>query len=255
MLPYTFFPLTPKKNKYALLIPTLNEGKYIQGQLARMKTHDIFDIVDVFILDSCSTDGSVENQALKILGATGKLTITAGHQGTAFRCGFHEALKQGYAGVITIDGNNKDSVEDIPKFIAALEEGIDFIQGSRFAKGGQHKNTPFIRLVANKMILIPWVRMLAKYPYTEVASAFRGMSRRFLEDKRLGIERDCFVGYELLWYISVMAPKLKYKVMEIPIKRLYPKGPTPTKITWGRCVGIIRQLIQLTLGHYRPKQK
>ena len=229
MLPYTLCSLTPKKNKYALLIPTLNEGKYIQRQLARMKAHDIFDIVDVFILDSCSTDGSVENQALKILGATGKLTIAAGHQGTAFRCGFHEALKQGYAGVITIDGNNKDSVEDIPKFMAALNNGFDFVQGSRFTKGGQHENTPFIRLFANKMILIPWVRMLAKYPYTEVASAFRGMSRRFLQDKRLRIERDCFVGYELLWYISVMAPKLKYKVMEIPIKRLYPKGHPPPK--------------------------
>jgi len=236
------------------LIPTLNEGKYIRGQLTRMKTHNIFNIVDVFILDSCSTDGSVENKALKILGATGKLTITAGCQGTAFRCGFHEAIRQGYAGVITIDGNNKDSVEDIPKFIAALDKGVDFIQGSRFAVGGHHENTPLFRLVANKLILIPWVQMLAGYPYTEVASAFRGMSRRFLTDPRLEIERGCFVGYELLWYISVMAPKLGFKVMEIPIKRLYPKGPTPTKITWARCFGIIGQLIKLTFGRYDRKR-
>lgn len=43
--------------------------------------------------------------------------------------GIYWALERGYRGVITIDGNNKDSIEDIPRFIQKLEEGYDFVQG------------------------------------------------------------------------------------------------------------------------------
>ena len=42
------------------------------------------------------------------------------------------ALQRGYQGVITIDGNNKDSIEDVLRFIEKLVEGYDLIQGSRF---------------------------------------------------------------------------------------------------------------------------
>lgn len=253
MLPYKINLYRSPRNKYALLIPTLNEGEYIRRQFLRMKKSGIFSIVDIFILDSDSSDGSVNDDYLISLGVTAKLVITSGKQGTAFRCGFYEVNKNGYKGVITVDGNNKDSIEDIPKFIEALDAGFDFIQGSRFTKGGVHENTPLVRLIANKMILIPWIRFLSHYHYTEVASAYRGISMRFLNDVTMDIGRDCFIGYELLWYMSVMAPRLGYKVTEIPVRRIYPKGPTPTKITCSRCFGIIFQLLNITLGKYNRK--
>lgn len=46
--------------------------------------------------------------------------------------GLHFALTFGYKGVLTIDGNNKDSIEDVPEFVAKLKEGYDLVQGSRF---------------------------------------------------------------------------------------------------------------------------
>ena len=46
-------------------------------------------------------------------------------------------------GIITIDGNNKDDPEAIPHFIESLNKGIDFVQASRFIKGGKgRKNVP-----------------------------------------------------------------------------------------------------------------
>ena len=39
-------------------------------------------------------------------------------------------LEQGYDGVVTMDGNRKDGVDAIPRFIAALDEGVDYAQGS-----------------------------------------------------------------------------------------------------------------------------
>ena len=53
------------------------------------------------------------------------------------RMGYAYALDQGYEGVVTIDGNGKDSVEAIPLFVEALDEGIDYAQASRFVTGGR----------------------------------------------------------------------------------------------------------------------
>jgi len=251
---YDYKEFFEKRTKYALLIPTLNEGNYIKTELIRMKAADIFNKIDVFILDSDSEDGSVDEDFLKEIGIKAKLYIHEGKQGTAFRAGIEKAFEQNYEGIITVDGNNKDSIEDIPKFIEALDNGFDFIQGSRFKKGGEHKNTPLIRHLASKLILIPWVSILAGYRYTEVASAFRGMSKKLLFDNKINILRDCFVGYEFLWFISMAAPKYKFKVMEIPTKRNYPKSKElPTKITTAGCFNIILQLINLTLGKYNVK--
>lgn len=47
------------------------------------------------------------------------------------------ALQRGYKGVATIDGNNKDSIEDVLKFVEKMIEGYDFVQGSRFIKRGR----------------------------------------------------------------------------------------------------------------------
>lgn len=44
-------------------------------------------------------------------------------------------LDQGYEGIVTIDGNDKDDPVAIPQFIEALRQGFDFVQASRFISG------------------------------------------------------------------------------------------------------------------------
>lgn len=238
-----------KKNKYALLIPTLNEGERIQSQLKKIKALSLDNTVDIFILDSNSTDKSLEFDFLKECSVRAKITIFEGKQGSAFRAGINEVLNQNYDGIITVDGNNKDSMGSIFEFVKKLDEGYDFVQGSRFMKGARHENTPFIRLLAMKLLLIPLVSNLANYRYTEVASAFRAYSKNLLTEA--DVLRDCFVSYEFLWYMSVFAPKNHYKVTEIPTERCYPKtGKIPTKISTKGCFEIILQLLYLAMGKY-----
>jgi len=240
-----------KKNKYALLIPTINEGQRIQTELKRINDSRFSDKLDIFILDSQSKDGSLEDDFLLSKNVRAILTVFEGRQGSAFRAGINEALNQGYEGIITIDGNNKDNVEALDNFIQKLEDGYDFIQGSRFMPEGKHENTPIIRFLAMKLILIPWINLLSGYKYSEVSSAFRGYSSRLLSDESINIFRDCFVSYEFLWYLSVQAPKKGYKIKEIPTTRIYPKqGKLVTKISTLGYLDIILQLIKLTTGKY-----
>ena len=156
-----------------------------------------------------------------------------GKQGAQLRMGIYFAFERDYEGIITIDGNNKDSIEDIPAFIEKLEEGYDYVQGSRFIKGGQAINTPLIRHISVKLLHAPVISLTAKHKFTDTTNAFRAYSKRYLKDERVQPLRDIFMTYELLAYLSTRATQIGYKACEIPVRREYPKkGKTPTKISF-----------------------
>lgn len=244
-----------KKHKYCVGIPLLNEGEKIKKELKSMLDNGIHNIADIIIFDGGSNDGSTNKDFLKSVNVRTLLIKTgAGKQGAQFRMGFDYILNQGYDGIITIDGNNKDGVEYIKDFIKKLEDGYDFIQGSRFIKGGIHKNTPISRYLAVKLMHAPWISFMSGFKYTDTTSAYRGISKKLLLDGNLNIFRNIFLGYELLFYMSVMAPKLNYKVCEIPVSRIYPKDTKiPTKITFSGNINIIKTLFKLNIGFYNKK--
>ena len=164
------------------------------------------------------------------------------------------ALQRGYQGIITIDGNNKDSIEDVPRFIEKLKEGYDLIQGSRFIKGGKAINTPFVRLLSVKLIHAPIISLTARQRFTDTTNAYRAYSAAYLQDDRVKPLRDIFMTYELLAYLSVRATQLGYKACEIPVTRAYPKtGKTPTKISFFKGNSeLLKILFKNAVGAYNP---
>ena len=222
----------PKQSKYCLLIPILNEKGRIDRELQTAREHGIPSLVDIVICDGGSTDGCTEAEQLKALGVNTLLTKTGpGKQGAQLRMGFWWALQRGYEGFITVDGNNKDSVEDIPAFIQKLDEGYDFVQGSRFIKGGRAVNTPPLRYFAVRLIHAPIISITARKWFTDTTNAFRAHSKKYITHPQVQPFRDVFAAYELLAYLSVKASRLGLRTCEIPVTRAYPKhGKTPTKI-------------------------
>ncbi|MBR3247817.1 MAG: glycosyltransferase family 2 protein [Clostridiales bacterium] len=244
-----------KTKDYVVLIPIINEGDRILNELKRAKDSNIPDYADIAICDGGSTDGSTDESTLLSLGVNSLLIKQdLGKQGAQLRMGIWWALKRGYKGIITIDGNNKDSIEDVPGFIEKLDQGYDLIQGSRFVKGGQAVNTPLIRLIAVKLIHAPVISMTAHQKFTDTTNAYRGYSARYLSDDRVQPLRDIFMTYELLAYLSVRATQLGMKACEIPVKREYPKkGKTPTKISFFKGNGqLLKILFRNSRGYYNP---
>lgn len=250
--------ISDKKTKYCVCIPVINEGERIRKELERAKEFKIDEVADIIICDGGSTDGSMEIEKLKELGVNTLLIKRGpGKQGAQLRMGLYFALNRGYEGVITIDGNNKDSIEDVPKFIEKLDEGYDFVQGSRFIKGGQAINTPFIRLVSVKMIHAPIISLTAKEKFTDTTNAYRAYSRKYLEHPEVKPFRDIFVTYELLAFLSVKASQLGMKTCEVPVRREYPKkGKTPTKISFFKGNSdLMKILINNMRGKYNVPKK
>lgn len=241
---------------YVVLIPIINEGDRIHKELKRAYDHNISDYADIVICDGGSTDGCTDEKKLKKLQVNTLLVKQdTGKQGAQLRMGIWWALQRGYKGIITVDGNNKDSIEDVPKFIEKLKEGYDLIQGSRFVKGGKAINTPFIRTVSVKLIHAPIISITAKQRFTDTTNAYRAYSERYLRDERVKPLRDVFMTYELLAYLSVRATQLGYKACEIPVTRAYPKkGKTPTKISFFKGNSeLMKILFKNLFGAYKPE--
>lgn len=251
---FDYKQIREKSSDYCVCIPVINEGERIQAQLHKLNS--IAKNVDVLICDGGSTDGSLGLEILSKQNVRGLLTkLGPGKLSAQLRMGYAFALDQGYKGIVTVDGNGKDSVENIPDFIKELENGWDFIQGSRYVKGGKAINTPKIREIAVKLIHIPIISILAGFKYTDTTNGFRGYSSRMLLDERIKPFRNIFDTYELLAYLSVVAPKFGFKTKEIPVTRAYPEnGKVPTKISpFKGNFGLIKILFNLAMGKYYPK--
>lgn len=251
------FELSPRNTPYAVCIPVINEGDRIKNQLAEMKEKLITDHADILILDGGSTDGSTELDYLHSQGVRTLLVKTGpGKLSAQLRMGFAYALTQGYQGIITIDGNQKDGVEAVPDFIRELTTGYDFVQGSRYMPGGQGINTPWSRHWAIKLIHVPLISLAAGFRYTDTTNAFRGYSRRLLLNPEVQPFRDIFNGYELLFYMSIRAPRSGHQVKEIPVIRRYPgEGQIPTKISHIKGNrDLILMLMKVLLGKYNPQE-
>ena len=245
-----------KTKDYVVLIPIINEGDRIKKELIRAKKYSVSNYADIVICDGASTDGCTEESKLRELDVNTLLVKRdVGKQGAQLRMGIWWALQRGYKGVITIDGNNKDSIEDVPRFIEKLKEGYDLIQGSRFIKGGKAINTPFIRIVSVKLIHAPIISLTAHQHFTDTTNAYRAYSARYLSDERVQPLRDIFMTYELLAYLSVRATQIGMKACEIPVTRSYPKtGKTPTKISFFKGNSeLMKILLKNARGAYKPK--
>jgi glycosyltransferase involved in cell wall biosynthesis len=246
-----------KTARWCVVIPVINEGERIQSLLLKMKNLNIARLADIIIVDAGSTDGSLQPEALKALDVRTLIVKHGpGKLSAQLRCAYAFALTEGYDGIVTIDGNDKDDPAAIPQFVEALEQGLDFAQASRFISGGNAENTPRSRDLAIRYIHAPALSFFSGFPWTDTTQGFRAYSAKMLRDSRLSVFRDVFATYELLAYLSYRAPRLGYKCVEIPTARRYPIGKIPTKISSFRGnFSVLTILFKACFGFFNPREK
>lgn len=245
--------LAERASRHCVVIPVINEGQRILDQLKRLQELDLG--IDVVVADGGSTDGSNDPDVLRGLGVRALLVKRdAGKLSAQLRMGFAFALREGYEGVVTVDGNGKDDVAAIPRIVAALDAGAGFVQGSRFIPGGLGINTPSSRRLAITLLHAPVTSLAAGKRFTDTTNGFRGHSRAMLLDPRVSPMREVFDSYELLAYLPIRAARLGYGCTEVPVTRAYPAdGHVPTKIKGRRGeLDLVRILLRAATGRYAP---
>ena len=230
---YQSYIFSEKKNKYALLIPVINEGERFVSQMNKMKENNIFNICDVFICDGGSEDNSSNPDFIKNYGCVGLLINVSDKkgQGVQLKQGFYQTMEMGYEGAIMVDGNDKDNVhESLPLFLEKLEAGFDVIQATRFTLGRKEANTPFLRKIGIRLIASPLISFTSGFHYDDVCNGYKGFSRKYILDEKMDWFRDEFNTYEYCYYPLVHANNLGYKICQVPTARVYPKNEVPSKI-------------------------
>jgi dolichol-phosphate mannosyltransferase len=246
--------LRPRRYNYLLVVPVINEGERIRRQIARIS--ELKPPVDVVVADGGSTDGSIVLANLEELGCRALLVKKGpGKLSAQLRMAYAWALDEGYSGIITVDGNGKDGVDAIGSFVTKLEEGFDYVQGSRYVPGGAAVNTPFDRKIGGRLIHAPLLSLAGRHWYTDTTNGFRAYSARYLSDPRVAPFREVFGRYELLFYLTVRAGQLGYRSVEVPVTRSYPAGEKPpTKISGFRGrIAMLGELFAVVSGRFNPK--
>jgi len=129
------------RSNVAVVIPALNEAlrirDVVQGALAQCDHVILID--DGSDDDTCARVADLPITVLRHDKRMGK--------GASLRDGFREALRRGYSGVVTMDGDGQHSADDIPRLLdAANRHRQCVIIGARLRKRAQQ---PMYRRLAN----------------------------------------------------------------------------------------------------------
>jgi dolichol-phosphate mannosyltransferase len=252
---FQYIEFSDKRSDICVCIPLINEGQRIRTLLERMNRLNLVDSIDVLIADGGSTDGSIKEDYLRKMKVRTLLTkVGSGKLSAQIRMALAYGVEQGYTGFVFIDGNNKDDPVAIPHFISKLENGYDFVQGSRYILGGMEINTPLSRHYGIKYLHAPLISIAARRRFTDTTNGFRAYSKRLLLDSRVQPFRDVFCTYEILFYLAIRASRLGFKVTEIPTTRAYPfNEKIPTKISPIRgSLNLLKMLMRVVFIGYNP---
>lgn len=237
----------PPTSKPRILVCTFayNEGIKIEAAVQRILASSPYETL---VMDDGSNDGSIEKLRsfpVKILSNTLNQGI-----GFAMKRAFEYSLENGYDIVVIVAGNNKDDPKEIPRLVAPiLQEGYDFVQGSRFLTGGGHGNMPMYRQFATRVHPVLFSLVARKW-VTESTNGFRAFRTSILLDPRI-LWRDGWLDkYELEPYLLFKTIRLGYRHTEVPVTKIYPPkslGYTKMKAVTGWW-SILRPIVYLGLG-------
>jgi len=205
--------------KYLIGSCAFNEGEKISRVI---KKYNDYSCYDVLIIDDGSTDGSFQNipDQIPLTVIRNERTCGAGH---CIRQIFDYAKVKNYEAVFFASGNDKDDPQDISKLKESIEEGNDFVQGSRYLEGGRHGGMPIYRKIATRLIHPLFFSLITGRRITDSTNGFRAVRLSLLNDQRINIDQDWLDKYELEPYLFYKAITLGYKVKEVPVKKIYPK--------------------------------
>lgn len=227
------------------IAPAYNE----KGKIGKVAKRMPKDIVDLFlVVDDGSTDATAEEAERE-----GARVIRMGSimgVGAAIRRGVEFAIESGYDIAVVIAGNNKDEPNEIVRLVKPIvDEGYDFVQGSRFLAGGKHGNMPLYRTLSTK-IHPRLFSLFTGQRVTESTNGFRAFRTSLFKDVRINLWQKWLDHYELEPYLYFTVIKLGYRTTEVPVTKIYPskkEGYTkmPPITGWW---SILRPLFLLGLG-------
>jgi dolichol-phosphate mannosyltransferase len=196
-----------------ICLPTYNERENLEPMLRALGGKG----AQVLVVDDNSPDGtgeiadrlSAELDYVDVLHRSRKEGL-----GPAYLAGFRRALTDGAELVLEMDCDFSHSPDDVPRLIAAAEEGADLAIGSRYVSGGSIGNWGLLRRFVSAGGSL-YARALLAAPVRDLTGGFKCYRRRVLET--IDLDAIDSKGYAFQIETTYRTLRAGFRVVEIPI--------------------------------------
>jgi dolichol-phosphate mannosyltransferase len=226
-----------------IVIPAYNEQGKI-GCVVKKIPSDLAD--EVVVVNDCSTDQTAleaENAGAIIINHKQNRGVGAG-----IRSGIDYALAHDFDIVAILSGDNQHDPNDLYGVLKPiLEDGYDFVQGSRRLGGLQAPNINYFRRIFT-WVYAALFRLITGFNCTDATNGGRAFRTCIFQDRSINLWQDWLDTYQLEPYLLYKVVKQRFRVTEAPMKVIYhQKGTTKMKPfrDWWR---IFQPLFYLALG-------
>lgn len=206
-----------------IIIPTYNERSNIEKMIPVLEK-EIFPrihghSVSILIVDDNSPDGTAEIVKLN-MKKWNNIKLLSGEKeglGAAYVRGMKYAMNEMNAeAVMEFDSDFQHNPHDIPKLIKAMDEGADYVIGSRYIKGGAIPkewglNRKFLSIFGGAFTRIVWLN----FSIHDMTSGFKLTKTSYL--RRIDLDHLLAKNFAYKMQILHDIVKLKAKVKEVPI--------------------------------------
>ena len=188
--------------RVSLVIPARNEARNITWVLEQIP-----DCVDeVLLVDGRSRDATLL-MASRCMPRIRVVPQEGPGKGNALRTGFQHATGET---IVMMDADGSMSPQEIPHYLHFLDNGYDFVKGSRFVAGGGSLDITPLRRAGN-FALLAAVRSLYRTTITDLCYGFCAFQRCFLEQLNLRS-----VGFEIETEMVLHALRAGLRIAEVP---------------------------------------
>src|SRR5258708_10295119 len=164
--------------KISVVIPTRNEAQNLHYVLPYIPP----TVTEVIMVDGHSKDDTIA-VAQQVLPSIKIIRQKRKGKGDALRIGF--AASCGDI-IVMIDADGSTDPNEIPRFIAALQQGNDFAKGSRFITGGGSHDITFLRSLGNYGLNL-MVNILFGPLHSDLSYGYKAFCGHCLDSVRLDL--------------------------------------------------------------------
>ncbi len=220
-----------RKYNYCIIVPVYNEKEKLKLLLDRFPLQFLEKLIVIDDGSSDSTSSMLETRKIRYIRHKRRYGV-----GCAIKSGLKYAIKNKIDICVIMAGNNKDAPDEISRVLNPIIEGkADFIQGSRFLRGGRFSRMPLYRFIATRLIHPFLFSLKAGKFKTDTTNGFRAFKTVILEHPRINFSRIRYDSYEYEIIFYLRAIKAGFKCIEVPVSKVYPPkklGITKIRPVW-----------------------